>query len=797
MFEILSPSGEIVLLRELDREERNTYVLRVTAGGNNATVFMSVDDANDNSPVFQGLDPSGGYSLEVSESSPVGASVLTITANDTDLPGGPNSDLWYEILGGNDQDSFTLEARSGVLKVKKPLDADFGPNDHTLVIRASDSAVAPDRPRSTVTHVRIRILDENDNVPKFPVREYLESVAENEPVGTSVFTARAVDLDQGIYGNVNYSLIADVEDCWKQFRVDAETGVVATNVLFDFEIRDQCTFILRAVDFGGKTTKVRVRVEIESRDEFHPQFTERTYRFFIPPPSGDGLLPIGHIIGNVQATDRDKGVDGRVVYMLTSQQAYFKVNRTTGAIMVKKKLDDAGLDVSFIVTASSGMQGSLTNTTVVEVVVDPLAEPGTNLASNQVIAGSGGLADWALGLLIALILIVLIFGGVFLFLHLRNRRHKKVNKPALSAGSVSGPDGFVDPGSFDTIPIRGGASNQFAPPKYDEIPPYRNTSSSGAATTSELSGSEQSGSSGRGSAEEGEDVEDEEIRMINEGPLQRDGIHRPPIDDDNISDVSVRNTQEYLARLGIVDNPDTVPAMDQLHLYDEEGAAEADLTNLIYAKLKDVGTGSERGSNDDGNLSSAVDHVILGGFDGPVGGVGTQQPSMTGSLSSIVHSEEELTGSYNWDYLLDWGPQYQPLAHVFSEIARLKDDTASVQSANSGSSSSKGKLPPAKALPPPLLTSVAPRSVAAPATTPAMAPAIAPRNLRSSHLAALPRSPIGHEPGGFSTSTAMSPSFSPSLSPLATRSPSISPLVSPGHIRPSQRTAITETELRI
>ena len=34
-------------------------------------------------------------------------------------------------------------------------------------------------------------------------------------------------------------------------------------------------------------------------------------------------------------------------------------------------------------------------------------------------------------------------------------------------------------------------------------------------------------------------------------------------------------------------------------------------------------------------------------------------------LSSIVHSEEELAGSYNWDYLLDWGPQYQPLAHVF------------------------------------------------------------------------------------------------------------------------------------
>ena len=60
-----------------------------------------------------------------------------------------------------------------------------------------------------------------------------------------------------------------------------------------------------------------------------------------------------------------------------------------------------------------------------------------------------------------------------------------------------------------------------------------------------------------------------------------------------------------------------------------------------------------------------------------------------------MHSEEELAGSYNWDYLLDWGPQYQPLAHVFQvehkyihkqqqrkqfsfqEISSLKDEGSS------------------------------------------------------------------------------------------------------------------------
>ena len=50
----------------------------------------------------------------------------------------------------------------------------------------------------------------------------------------------------------------------------------------------------------------------------------------------------------------------------------------------------------------------------------------------------------------------------------------------------------------------------------------------------------------------------------------------------------------------------------------------------------------------------------------------SSKASMTGSLSSIVHSEDEIAGSYNWDYLLDWGPQYQSMAHVFKEISRLR-----------------------------------------------------------------------------------------------------------------------------
>ena len=115
---------------------------------------------------------------------------------------------------------------------------------------------------------------------------------------------------------------------------------------------------------------------------------------------------------------------------------------------------------------------------------------------------------------------------------------------------------------------------------------------------------------------------------------------------------------------------------------------------------------------------------------------------------SIVHSEEEIAGSYNWDYLLDWGPQYQPLANVFQEISALKDEGV------------EGMVGGMESRAPPIITCRPPRHVHAVQST-------------SSHPA---RSPISHE---MLSQSAMSPSFSPALSPLATRSPSISPLGGP------------------
>lgn len=732
-------------------------------------VTIQVEDFNDNYPHFT----EELQEVTIKEDAHIGTVLTTIRASDNDLSGSLAATITYNITSGNDRHLFQIDPSSGLITVNATLDCDLSPETHHLVILACDSDAVP---LCSLARVRIHISDVNDNSPKFPVHEYLEFVGENEPTGTRVFSARASDLDRGVFGTVNYSIVSaaasgftDIDDSWKLFNVNPQTGAVTTGAIFDYEQRNRYAFTLRATDTGGRTAAVKVRVEIDSRDEFYPQFTERMYRFDLR----NGLQTVpGTVVGHVTATDRDKGPDGRVVYQLTSQHPYFKLNRTTGALIVKKKLHyDSEESSRLVVSASSGRQRSLSNMTVVEIrIIDDESNSlfstnyPTNLGANMAVATSNGLADWALGLLIALVLLIAGFGGFFLFVHLKNRKHKKPSaKPGLNGdGGATASNSYVDPTAFDTIPIRGVAgvassvpnnpgSCQFAPPKYDEIPPYGTSGQSvGQQATSEISGSDQSGSSGRGSAED--DGEDEEIRMINEGQAA-----------DSASDLSVHNTQEYLARLGIVDAPsanshsharrppEALP-LDSIHLFEDEAVTEAEIATLIYGKIGET-------------RRPTSELEVPGG------------PSMNGSLSSIVHSEEELTGSYNWDYLLDWGPQYQPLAHVFSEIARLKDD-ASVQSG----SGNRHKVQQHKAPPPPLLTSVAPRSIAAPALARAM----------------LPRSPISHDTSTF-PSAALSPSFSPSLSPLATRSPSISPLVppTPQRAQNSRNLPVVDSELRI
>lgn len=74
-----------------------------------------------------------------------------------------------------------------------------------------------------MTYINVLVADDNDNDPIFQQSSYAASVLENTPVGTTILTLLAVDIDDGLNGNVTYSLSNAADG---MFDVDPQTGIV-------------------------------------------------------------------------------------------------------------------------------------------------------------------------------------------------------------------------------------------------------------------------------------------------------------------------------------------------------------------------------------------------------------------------------------------------------------------------------------------------------------------------------------------------------------------------------------------
>ena len=122
-FEI-RPSGIISTKRDLDREDRNKYsfdIVAVDQGTPRLTstcrVVVYVADQNDNKP-FITFPLFSNQTVKVSQQAKIGTIVTQIRAYDLDEIG-PNSQLRYSIIGGNEKDVFSIGETSGNIYLKR------------------------------------------------------------------------------------------------------------------------------------------------------------------------------------------------------------------------------------------------------------------------------------------------------------------------------------------------------------------------------------------------------------------------------------------------------------------------------------------------------------------------------------------------------------------------------------------------------------------------------------------------------------------------------------------------------
>ncbi|XP_026577443.1 protocadherin-16 [Pseudonaja textilis] len=713
-------ASALVLIEPLDFEGVALYNLTVAVADRGVPqhsalvpVILTVLDVNDNPPVFG----RSAYHMVVSESTMPGTELLRVAAHDPDL--GPHGQVHYSISSGDPSGLFQLHPSSGALRLAKALDCEKR-TQHSLVIQASDGAGG----HFALASVAVEVKDVNDNLPYFPINMLSTSLRENLPPGSLVTTVRAVDPDVGIFGELHYALL-QAED-WGAFDINSSSGELHSRLPFDYERSKAFQLLVQATDPGNGSATVTVRVLVTGEDEYDPVFLSSSFHFDVPEGARRGQS-----IGHVTATDEDEGPDGVVLYVLTKPSPFFEINKTSGILYLRMD--------------SQAPSGGSTRPEPRQMVLEVQAHSplrASRSASTQVTidvthTAFGLMPDLNLLLVIAVaasLSVVVVLAAVAIVLALLRSQQgcgrKEADLAHMQSGSLQ-KLGHADPA------LPGGDC------LYHEALPGYSTDSGGGYTT--RGGSlDPSHSSGRGSAEA---AEDDEIRMINECPrmssitssLQEHLVARGPdsgiqTDADRLSDISCEPatldaTHWFKNRKG----PSLLLPGQPPQLYRDEGGSSS---------------GAYLGSGCGLSVPSAKDYSF------PEDG----KPCVDGSLTAIVASDEELRGSYNWDYLLNWCPQFQPLASVFTEIARLKDE------------SSLRKPFPAKPKPridpPPLITSVAHPGAKSVPPKPAVGRAFP-------HLSSLRRSPISHE--GSLSSAAMSPSFSPSLSPLAARSPMVSP----------------------
>ncbi|XP_056139750.1 protocadherin-16-like [Lampris incognitus] len=719
--------GSLILVDSLDFETVPSYNLTIVVSdrgipqrSSSVPILISIIDANDNPPAFSRAE----YSVMLNEGAAAGTEILHLSATDPDSA--PNGEVQYSISSGDDTSLFQVDRWTGALRLQRPLDSERQ-SSHVIVVQASDGqghyALAP---------VRVEVKDINDHKPYFPLKLLTASIRENQPQNALVTMLHAIDHDRGIFGQLRYYMFDNSREGKEAFLINQTSGEVRTRSTFDFEKVNSFHFVAAAVDVGNYSATVTVQVYVTGEDEYDPVFTSSEFFFQVPEGAEKGQS-----IGQVQARDEDEGVDGIVLYSLVNTSPYFEVNKSTGEISLK--MDSYSRHVSrskrevrlmtLDLTAHSPLKSSRVATAQVTIDVTHTSfglATDINTLLISVIAVS-------LGIIVILIVIAV---ALFFVKRRRRRKEQKAQGRSPALGTMLH--------KFEETKLAG--NNMIYHQALPGYAPDQRGNSSGPYTRG---GSlDPSHSSGRGSAE-AEAAEDDEIRMINEYP--------------RVSSISSSMQERISARgpdSGIQQDADQLsdvscePSIDANQWF--KGKKLGSLSSTLLAGqvpvYRDEG-GGYLGVGRGLNLSHPKDYAF------PEDG----KPSVDASLTAIVAGDEELRGSYNWDYLLNWCPQFQPLANVFTEIARLKDETAPPNPRRPFHH--KAKAEP-RIDPPPLITSVAHPG----AKTVPPKPAVG-RTLP--HLASLRRSPISSE--GSISSTAMSPSFSPSLSPLAARSPAITP----------------------
>lgn len=370
-----------------DSETRDQYSFTVSCQlGNYITetipLYVKVQDINDNAPIFDRKL----YQASVYENVRVGTYLMKVKATDKDT--GLNGELTYTLEKQKDS-VLSIDANTGIIRTKKRLDY-----ERVKLIRLKVKVSDKGRfPIYTTSQVDIKVLDVNDNIPRFSQSSYTVMITGNPKRGSKVIQIKATDADTGNNGNVKYRIVRNFDGL---FSIDSTSGVITITRTVDeriFRDNNQVSVRVIAKDQGNRPLSASVQVhiltynktlndandnnaipfgKIEQRNTVGtkersvvPHFKQNIYKVAIMEN-----VAIGTYVVHVSAVDGHTGETGSITYSLSGEMAsLFKIESESGKLFTKKFIDRESRGSQIHMTVQARDYGRTPGSSSVPIIV--------------------------------------------------------------------------------------------------------------------------------------------------------------------------------------------------------------------------------------------------------------------------------------------------------------------------------------------------------------------------------------------------------------------------------------------
>ena len=328
-FLIDAPTGDVTTKKSLDREEIEAYVIRVLAKDkgpapltSTATVYLKVNDINDNSPVFYPKK----YFAKVMEGQGQGLPVTFVSA--VDLDAGANGNVIYSFASA-DFGKFSIDSSSGLVTTKAVLQKDQG-SSYTLTVKAKDQFSSQ---MDTAT-VQVSVISPSDPQPFFEKDVYTFEIVEDNGTTFPTYVGSIVGtvIARSDTPSASLSYTISEGDPESLLSINSASGTIQRAKLVD---RERYPFFSLKViaAIGDKFAETTVNITVKDVNDNAPLFDHHNWNIDLIEN-----WPVGHEIIIVRAVDSDApGQNSRVSYSLQRDQSgMFGIQSDTGLLYLNK-----------------------------------------------------------------------------------------------------------------------------------------------------------------------------------------------------------------------------------------------------------------------------------------------------------------------------------------------------------------------------------------------------------------------------------------------------------------------------